>query len=52
LGIAVMGGPAASAVPSLAVAQANCSAVASLLDRWQPRASAKLSAQHPGEASG
>ena len=52
LGIAVMGGPAASAVPSLAVAQANCSAVASLLDRWQGRASAKLSAQHPGEASG
>ena len=52
LGIAVMGWPATSTVPSLPVAPANCSAVASLLDRWQGRASAKLAAQHPGEASG
>lgn len=52
MGVAVMGGRATSTVPSLAVAPATCPAVASLLDRWQGRASAKLAAQHPGEASG
>ena len=52
MGIAVMGGPTTSTMPSLAVAPATCPAVASLLDRWQGRASAKLSGQHPGEASG
>ena len=52
MGIAVMGGQATSTVPSLAVTPATCPAVASLLDRWRGRASAKLSGQHPGEASG
>jgi multidrug efflux pump subunit AcrB len=52
MGIAVMGGLVTSTVLSLLVVPATYSAVASLLDRWHGRASAKLSGQHPGEASG
>jgi multidrug efflux pump subunit AcrB len=52
MGIAVMGGLVTSTILSLLVVPATYSTVASLLDRWRGRSSARRAGQHSEEAAG